>query len=168
MPDKDNPPDSVDSELLIPSEKNNKSQKKNSEKRSSGRGIYTVLRFLVRQLYRMQYGYTKLNVFVQIINTVSLLLLLFNAAEFLEVKWWHVLLIYISLIVLLLFLVFIFEVFGAWHTEARQIFRMSTSELWREQIELRSLLFAKYMNYTKEEIEERLEEVSKRLFPDKH
>ena len=90
--------------------KSSNSLEDNKRKERSGlkRAFYVLPRFLVRILYRVQYGYTKLNVFVQIINTVSLLLLLFNAADFFNVKWWHLLIIYLGLIFLLLFVVFIF------------------------------------------------------------
>ncbi|MEA2071457.1 MAG: hypothetical protein U9O98_09220 [Asgard group archaeon] len=129
--------------------------------------IKKSLRFLVRQLYRMQYGYTKLNVFVNILNTVSLLLIVFSLEDFFNIQWWHMLLIYIGMISILLLTVFIFEIFGAWHTEQRQLFKMKQSELWRDQMELRALLFAKYLSLSDEELEERLEAVERRLFPDK-
>jgi hypothetical protein len=115
----------------------------------------------------MQYGYTKLNVFINILNTVSLLLIVFSLEDFFTIKWWHMLLIYIGIISLLLITVFIFEIFGAWHTEQRQLFKMKQSELWRDQMELRSLLFAKYITLSDEELNERLQAVERRLFPEK-
>jgi hypothetical protein len=129
--------------------------------------VKKTLRFFVRQLYRMQYGYTKLNVFINILNTVSLLLIVFSLEDFFTIKWWHMLLIYIGIISLLLITVFIFEIFGAWHTEQRQLFKMKQSELWRDQMELRSLLFAKYITLSDEELNERLQAVERRLFPEK-
>jgi len=141
---------------------------KAKKKKDNARKLKKIPRFLVRQLYRMQYGFTKLNVFVQIMNTVSLLLILFSIENFFDIKWWHILTLYVSLIMALLITVFLFEIFGAWHTEQKQIFRMTTGELWREQMELRSLLFAKYVNFSEEELDKRIEIASKRLFPDKH
>lgn len=148
-----------------PTSKNEKPKKK--KKKDFRKTINIIPRFLVRQLYRMQYGYTKLNVFINILNTVSLLLLTFSVSEFFDVQWWHMLLLYVGIIFLLLITVFIFEIFGAWHTERKLIFNMQQSELWREQMELRSLLFAKYIKYSEEEIDERLEAVERRLFPSK-
>ena len=115
----------------------------------------------------MQYGYTKLNVFINILNTVSLLLLTFSVSDFFDVEWWHMLIIYIGIIVLLLVTVFIFELFGAWHTERKLMFNMQQSELWREQTELQAVLIAKYINASDEEVDERLEAVERRLFPDR-
>ncbi|MHA1124022.1 MAG: hypothetical protein ACTSO7_01270 [Candidatus Heimdallarchaeota archaeon] len=141
---------------------------KKPKSKSMKQKLLATPRFFVRQLYRMQYGYTKLNVFIQLINTVSLLLILFNAADFFEIEWWHILTIYIGLIAVLLATVYIFELFGAWHTEQKQIFKMTTGEIWREQMELRSLLFAKYVRLSDEEIEQKIDAVSRRLFPDKY
>jgi len=158
--------------ISLPSKKNDKEIeiKDEDSKKSKNpfwKKVGLIPRFFVRQLYRMQYGYTKLNVFINILNTVSLLLLTFSISEIFEVEWWHMLIIYVGIIVILLVTVFVFENFGAWHTERKLMFNMQQSELWREQVELQSILFAKYLNYSEEEIDERLEAVERRLFPNK-
>lgn len=130
--------------------------------------IKIIPRFLVRQLYRLQYGYTKLIVFIKILDTVNLLIITFSLAEFFNIQWWHMVLIYLGLIIILLVSVLIFEFFGAWHTEQRQVFTMTQSEIWREQMELQSLLFAKYSKYSDEKLEEELMKISKKLFPHKY
>lgn len=158
--------------ISLTSKKNDENIEINEEHSKKGKSPFwkrvgIIPRFLVRQLYRMQYGYTKLNVFINILNTVSLLLLTFSVSNFFDVQWWHMLIIYVGIIVILLLTVFVFEIFGAWHTERKLMFNMQQSELWREQVELQAVLFAKYVNYSDEEIDNRLEAVERRLFPDK-
>ena len=122
-----------------------------------------VIDFFVRQLTRLQYGLSKFSIFFSAANFISLILLVLTNLG-LAIKYWHLAVIYVSLLLGGILLALIIEKFGGWHIDKRQQFNMITRNLFKDQQVYNSLMIAKAMRLTDEELDKELSAIRTKLF----
>ena len=123
-------------------------------------------KFLVKQLYRFQYGYQKLAGLLGISNAVSLLLIMINSFGII-IPTYVIIIVYFAIFVFSILFVFILERLGSLHSESKLQFQMKNSELYRNQTNYLSLLIARNMKKPLDDIDRELESFEQKLFQNK-
>lgn len=124
-------------------------------------------RFFVRQLFRFQFGYSKIAGIVSIGNFVSLLLMLLDQINLFTVEWWHILIFYASVFVFSIFFVLIFERLNAWQAERYLTFKISQAEVLKLQHQNLALTILELTNMSDEERQKLRLKLNQELFQEK-
>ena len=122
--------------------------------------------FLIKQLYRFQYGYQKLAGILGISNAISLLLLMLKSFE-IEIPTYVLIIVYVGIFIFSIIFVYTLERLGSIQSERRLDFKMKNSEMYRLQTTYNALLIAQNMLKTKEELSSEIQAIELELFDNK-
>jgi hypothetical protein len=123
-----------------------------------------TLRFLNRQIVRLNWGYGKFYVFFILINAVSNLITALTITQTFNITFTDIILMYFGVIFFSIVSIYILSRMNILQDETKQIFDERTKDLYFNQTHYNSLLIAKCINKTETELNKEIVKMEKKLF----
>jgi len=126
-----------------------------------------TLKFLNRQIVRLNWGYGKFYVFFILINAVSNLITALTITQTFNITIIDILLLYFGVIVFSIVSIYILSKLNILQDETKQIFDERLNVLWSKQVYYQSLLVASNIKKDKKTLDKEIKEIEKKLFGEK-